>query len=382
MRSGNLLKQALDIFGPGLYHIQQRSLSNKLKKSVVLPDAHYSLLRSDISNSEMNEMFLHLPRTLKGRQSRSSVLDLKSPKVLQVSCSDIGAPDEKFGSIIIATEADDVEVHYGDYGVMPSSTKTPFDLLKKILPIPARSFGVLNFRELVPWTIKTTKPDRVLAINTTELSRVHDHEENIKKYSINTICKLSPKQAKQLSLAIQTQIFHDPHSENFYDEVTSVIQKPTIHIRSSGTLMNFAADDPDKTTAMHHHPGDRILIIVTTNKKAGVTLNFCGVTEIPDQRKDSEVVLEFPENSIILLAFRDKTHHKFHGNEFDCLSIHPVEGMNLIEAIQSGIKSDKGFLETATEFSKHLSKVDKKDGEWISQDTDTKSSKSKSGISR
>ncbi|MES2677583.1 MAG: hypothetical protein V4612_04645 [Pseudomonadota bacterium] len=377
MRSSNiLLKEILNRFGPGLYHIQQRDFANKVRNLITPPEVYYSILRSDISGGEM-DMFYALPSTLEGKESRSTVLDLKNPEVLQVSSPDIGLPDDKIGSIIIAA-GEKTEVHYGDYGVMPSSTKTPMELLKKTITIPKGSFGVLKLGELIPFTINSTNPDRVVAIRTMELSKVCNHEENIQRYSISTICKLTPKQAKQLSLAIQTQIFHDPHSQNFYEEVTSVIQKPTTQIRSSGTLMNFAAEDPDKTTDMHYHPGDRILIIVTTNKKAGATLNFCGVAEVPEQRQDSEVKIDFPENSVLLLSFPNKTHHKFHGMEFDCLSIHPLEGMGFIQAIQSNAKLDKGFLETATEFSKRLLIVDKNNGEWLSPDKNKESSKNRS----
>jgi hypothetical protein len=51
-----------------------------------------------------------------------------------------------------------------------------------------------------------------------------------------------------------------------------------------------------------------------------------------------------------VLNFPPHTHHKFEG-EFVCISVHPREGENLIEALQSGLLP-KGFLESATVFSK------------------------------
>ncbi len=92
------------------------------------------------------------------------------------------------------------------------------------------------------------------------------------------------------------------------------------------------------------------MVIFTTDKPSSATLNFCGISENPDEREDSKVHLKFEENSIMVLNFPHYTHHKFCG-EFVCVSIHPNEGLNLIEALQSGNLS-AGFLKTATIFSK------------------------------
>ena len=61
----------------------------------------------------------------------------------------------------------------------------------------------------------------------------------------------------------------------------------------------------------------------------------------------------------MVLNFPPYTHHKFDG-EFVCVSVHPREGINLIEALESGLLP-KGFLESATVFSKTL---DDKKEQW------------------
>jgi hypothetical protein len=88
---------------------------------------------------------------------------------------------------------------------------------------------------------------------------------------------------------------------------------------------------------------------MVATSKSGVTLNFCGVNENPDDRKDSKVDIEFPKNSMMVLNFPLFTHHKFHG-DFVCMSVHPKEGNKLIEATRSGTLP-RGFLESATVFS-------------------------------
>ena len=166
---------------------------------------------------------------------------------------------------------------------------------------------------------------------------------------------LEPDDAKRLTLELQTKIYRDYKKENFYEEVTSRVYPPTTFNPSSGTLMSFEAVDINaqkgEATAMHYHPGQRSLHIITTNKAAGVTLNFCGIAENPDEREDSKVHLDFPNNSMIVLNFPPYAHHKFHG-EFVCLSVHPREGKNLIEKLRSG-DLEGGFLESATVFSKN-----------------------------
>jgi hypothetical protein len=219
------------------------------------------------------------------------------------------------------------------------------------LAIPKGTYGVLDVLKHVPFSIFALDPTKSFAVAGCPLEEVLTHEENIKRYSLNTSCSLSPDDAKRLSIEIQRRIFNDYTKQKFYEEVTSIVYKPNPENRSSGTLMNFESEDHshDRTTAMHYHPGERSLHIITTKKPAAVTLNFCGIAENPDERKDCEVHLKFPENSMLVLNFPPCTHHKFHG-DFVCMSVHPREGTNLIRAVSTGTLP-KGFLESATVFS-------------------------------
>jgi len=256
---------------------------------------------------------------------------------------------DKFGQVIFASVSGAV-LRYGDWGIAPSSSKKPVDLLKYDMEIPPESFGVINVKKHVPFLIDDKNRKDSLAITEVPIEKVYDYEENIKRYSLNVLCPLTPDDARRLSLGLQSRIFHDYKKEDFYEETTSKVYQPTIYNKSSGTLMNFEDDEnKSKTTATHYHPGERSLYIVTTSRSSGATLNFCGVAENPDLRKDCEVNLNFPKNSIVILNFPAFTHHKFHGN-FVCVSVHPREGVNLIDALNSG-KLTKGFLESATVFS-------------------------------
>lgn len=282
---------------------------------------------------------------------KSMKLDLTKSEVMQVKTEDIEVNRyDKFGQIIIASK-DDINVRYGNKGIAPSAKKKPIDLLEYDLAIPAKTFGVLDIHKHVPFLIEAENPKEVLALSSSNLTSVFDYEENKKKYSFDLILPLPKEVAKLLFIKFQDRIFSDRANEYFYEEITSKAYKPTKHNRSSGTLMNFESEElgSENSTNMHYHPGERSLHIFTTNKPAAATLNFCGIAENPDERKDCEVHLDFPKNSFIALNFPPYTHHKFHG-DFVCLSVHPREGENLIEMVKSG-NLPKGFLETATVFS-------------------------------
>jgi hypothetical protein len=223
--------------------------------------------------------------------------------------------------------------------------------MKKSITLDSGFVGSVIIRQHTPFFLSPNNKENFYAFNDDFHQPILDHEENIKRYSLDVVHQLSLDDAKRLNIEMQKRIFHDYTKESFYEEVTSKVYKPTIHNRSSGTLMSFETEEygRDKTTTMHYHPGERSLHIVTTKKPAAVTLNFCGVAENPEERKDCEVHLKFPENSKLVLNFPPYTHHKFHG-DFVCLSVHPSEGLNLIEASQSGTLP-KGFLESATVFS-------------------------------
>jgi len=284
----------------------------------------------------------------------SSESHIPANQVFQVARNDISlGKKSEFCSIKIFS-GDGAELHYGDYGVMPSERiKNPFGLIKNKLIIPSNSVGSIAIRQHTPFCLVLNNEKIFHAFTDKEiLQPVLDHEESIKRYSLTKVLSIPEDLSKRLFIKIQERIFEDRNNEKFYEEVTLKIYKPTIHNRSSGTLMSFEGEDSywqGKVTPMHYHQGERSLYIITTKKPAAVTLNFCGVAENPDERKDCEVHLKFPENSMLVLNFPPYTHHKFHG-DFVCMSVHPREGSNLIEAVQSGTLP-KGFLESATVFS-------------------------------
>ncbi len=281
----------------------------------------------------------------------ATAIDLRDPKIMQSSAMDVELSENDKVSSLMLSSVDGMIFRFGDLGKAPSQKVRPKDLLKHELTIPERSLGILEIKNHVPFSIEAKNPEEAFAYAACELTEVVDHEKNIKRYSMDVLSQVSKDDIKRLSIELQRRIFNDHEKETFYEEVTSKVYKPTEYNRSSGTLMNFESEDyyRDKTTAMHYHPGERSLLIITTKKPAGVTLNFCGITENPDLRKDCEVHLDFPENSITILNFPPYTHHRFHG-DFVCMSIHPREGVNLIKSLQSGTLP-MGFLESATVFS-------------------------------
>ena len=344
----NLLKQVLNTVNPGSYQNYVRNFSRKLSGSS-LPLVDYVVIQN---NKDRNDL-LAASSSIKG--GKSSILDVKTPKVMQVAVQDVKtSQQDEFGSMLIESSSD-VNIKYGDLGIMPSKSTSPSELLKHKCKIEAGTMGVLNIRQHVPFLISSEEPEKTVVLDLTELEEVLDHEKNKNRYSMHTVCNLEPDDAKRLTLELQTKIYRDYKKENFYEEVTSRVYPPTTFNPSSGTLMSFEAVDINaqkgEATAMHYHPGQRSLHIITTNKAAGVTLNFCGIAENPDEREDSKVHLDFPNNSMIVLNFPPYAHHKFHG-EFVCLSVHPREGKNLIEKLRSG-DLEGGFLESATVFSKN-----------------------------
>jgi hypothetical protein len=276
--------------------------------------------------------------------------------------------EDKVGQIILVAK-DDISVHYGEHGIAPSNDIRPDQLLKKSIQIPRNLFGVLDIPYHTPFRIMA-KPGQVFALKACELKEVLNHEDNIRRYSLTKVIDLPSETAKIISLRLQQSILENKKNEYFYEEITSRLYAPSKHNRSSGTLMSFDSDS--LTTASHYHLGERSLHIITTHKAAGVTLNFCGINEIPEERKDCEVNLKFSKNSLMVLNFPPHTHHKFDG-EFVCVSVHPREGENLIEALESGLLP-KGFLESATVFSKTLD--DEKDKWNLSKPTLRQTTKS------
>lgn len=340
-----MIKNLLRRISPGLPFIYQRQFSSLPKQFSINFTPLFSINREDIHKS--------VPLLLDGldREPKGSVLDLSQKNVMQARSCDIEI-DEKdaYGKVLLIT-GENTKVKYGDRGIAASKERTPDDLLKYSLDLRGHNLGILHIPNHVPFRIESDTPKEVFAISSSNIDKVLNHEDNIKQYSLEVAYKLDPGDAKRNTLAVQTKIFHDRKNEPFYKEMTSNIDIPTYSNRSSGTLMNFERRKfgVDYTTDIHYDSGERRIHIITTDKEAGVTLNFCGINENPNERKDCEVRLEFPPNSIVRLKFPPYTHHKFHG-DFVCESVHPREEANLIEAVKSGTLP-KGFLESATVFS-------------------------------
>jgi hypothetical protein len=342
-----VLNSLLRQVGPGFGAIYTKHFSSSVQK---LSEITFTSLKA-IDPDDTQSFIENLSNKVNSKQR----IDIGS-SVYTTSSDDIElSSEDKVGQIILVAK-DDISVHYGEQGIAPSKDIRPDQLLKKSIEIPRDHFGVLDIPHHTPFRIMA-KPRQVFALKACELKEVLDHEDSIQRYSLTKVVDLPSETAKIISLRLQQSILENKKNEYFYEEITSRLYAPSKYNRSSGTLMSFDSDGlgkngEDKTTSSHYHPGERSLYIVTTHKAAGVTLNFCGINEIPEERKDCEVSLKFSKNSLIVLNFPPHTHHKFDG-EFVCVSVHPREGGNLIEALQSGLLP-RGFLESATVFSKTL----------------------------
>ena len=360
---------------PAALEVAKRGFSTSSR----LPPVVCTTIKGNMDAEEAREFATKMSTKFRAMPLGSKIDLGDRSTVLCVKNEDIELVDkDKYGQILVVSGSEDMEVRYGKFGVAPSASTPPLSLLEHSTPIPSNSVVVLDIQKHIPFLLDSQTPHNNFALASCQLDKTYEHDENVERYSVDTVCKLEPEQAKQLSLALQTKIFYDRKNEYFYEEVTSRVYKPTDHNKSSGTLMNFTNHEPgtEKATATHYHPGERSLIIVTTGKKAAVTLNFSGIAENPDERKDCEKHIKFPENSITVLNFPAYTHHKFHG-EFDCMSVHPREGANLIKAVQSGTLP-RGFLESATAFSR----TDKDLEKWDISIPDEDKSKGKSNSGR
>ncbi len=344
--SESMLTGFLNLAGPRFAEIYaaRRYAASAAKK---IPPVSLAIL----ADQNIEEIAAGMRNKIPLSGSKGAVINLLQPQVIQVTTDDMEkSDDDKRGCIIVATTTDDLVVCYGERGVAASATRLPADLLTNNLVVPKGILGVLDIENHRPFTLLTQNADKSFAMAACQLTRVPSHEE-IKRFSLNVVTNLTSDLAKRTAIKMQDRIFSDRGYEMFYKEVTSKVYQPTEFNRSSGTLMNFERSQfgVDNTTDMHFHPGERVILIFTTNKEAGATLNFCGIAENPDLRPDCEERLQFKENAISILTFPPYTHHKFHG-EFVCISFHPREGANLIEAVKNGTLP-KGFLESAAIFS-------------------------------
>lgn len=343
LANGNQIKSILNRFGPAYYAIyQSRSFSN-LYKNVNLVEF---IKLSDSLDIDLEKF----KRTKNYANSLKGAFGIKNKEVIKVSNNDIDIDSHDIFGAITLLSKDDITIRYGERGLEPSSGILPIDLLKKSLIIPANSFGVLHVQRHVPFLIDANIETTIMESGD-QFKKVLTFEENINKFSLLLLADLPHPVSKVISINLQKRIYEDEKKERFYEEMTSKVFLPDKSMDNSGTLMNFdyADEDIEKRTDHHYHPGDRVLLISSGNRESGVILNFCGVNENPKDRKDCEVKLNFKKNSLSILRFPAFTHHKFTG-DFVCLSVHPKEGKNIIEAVQSGTLP-KGFLESATVFS-------------------------------
>ena len=353
--SGLTTSRVLESIQPGLSHIYRKNLSTSSKQSPIF-SVEYIPLATKVPAEYIKKLFLDLPQ--KARGDISQILDLSSREIKRVSIQDVELSfKDQYGTITLASLIG-ATIKYGEYGKMPSKSVSPLQLLNNKLHILPKSVGVLNIRKHVPFLIETPNPSQTLALCTGgSLSIVGDYKTNMNNCSLKILLNLDEDEAMDLSLGMQIRIQKDRNKEKFYEETTSKITEPTSNLPFSATLMNFAtsiASGFDNTT-MHYHPGDRMLIICTTNQPAGVKLNFCGVKQAPDDHPDTEIIKDFPPNAMSVIIFPAYVHHKFFG-QFTCISVHPKDGLKFIKEMTKGNLS-KGFLESATTFS------EKPDGE-------------------
>ncbi len=351
-KSKPLLRDLLNSSGPGFFEIYNRRFStNRLPESKLAEYTHLAEMSDDISGHISRGLFEKIKPS--SSKTKARVIDLQNSSVMQTRALDLElTKEDRFGQLIL-TSQDDMLVKYGSHGIVPSESKKPTDLLVQSLFIPKKSFGVLDIRNHTSFLIEAKNPTASFALSIANTVDVvaYDRQNIESMCSIETCVELPEDLARRVHIKIQDRIFSDRTNERFYEEVTSVVDKPTHYNSSSGTLMNFerVKFGVDNTTDSHYHPGDRRLHIYTIGKEAGVTLNFCGIAEDPNHRKDCEVYISFPPNSLCVLKFPAYTHHKFHG-DFAADSVHPLDGAHIIDAVKHGTLPH-GFLESATVFS-------------------------------
>lgn len=284
----------------------------------------------------------------------STETNLSSSRVFRFERSDIiPNKEEDYGKALLFTGPKGAMVHYATKALAPRKYQDPVELLEEKKYVNPNQLSILEIRHQLPFTVVDSSSKSIIIPSPgTKVSEILPHEQNIERYSLKRISEIGEDDAKRINIKIMQAIYEDPHKQNFYEEKTSVVQYPEItHNQNSATLMSFESQTRGiGTTAMHFHPGEKMLIIYTTDKDAGVELNFCGTDESPVDRPDCERKIQFPQNSMLVLSFPENTHHRFWG-DFVCISVHPKEGPNIVDSIKTGNLTE-GFLEYATVFSK------------------------------
>lgn len=331
----------------------RRYLSHANDKSVLV-----SVIDDNVDSDRMKKMIKGLQLSM-----LSAFSGAEKREVMMVSTQDNGLrPKDKSGQLLIFSEGYST-LRYGKGGIAPSKHTTPMDLLTESKQIKKGTISVIDLKSGVPFLLDSDSLDEVFVVADCDIKRVPSHEENIKRYSLNVVCDLPFDLDKRISIEIQRRIFSDRGNKKLHEEMTLPIYKPNEFNDSSATLIEFEERESGVVTStpMHYSSGKSIFLIITTSKKAGVTLNFCGTDELPENRPDCEIDLEFEPNKIHILTFAEKVHNRFRG-DFVCISINPEESEATIEAIKKGILPN-GLLANAIIFSKDKKSEEKQDPE-------------------
>jgi len=283
-------------------------------------------------------------------------------KVFYLKSGDIEQKDGAHGYLQFVNNSDkQVEIKYAERGVLPNKEgQDPAEICTKSIKIEPGS-GFVKFPYDTAFYIDGNDKEKVAICHLSDLQPVLKVEERLEQVKLCHVVGLNPEVIKKLSDALAKSVTSSDDMEIFFEEKTKPELKPTPGGPYSVTSMIFESQhgDDDLTSPFHHHPGDRVLLIFTTNNPASVTTAVCGKNDKLDENQDSCQHHEFKQNSVSILSFSDGVHHKFHG-DFTCFSFHPRDGDNLIKSLQSG-NLEEGFLASATQFS-HFTHDDKDPG--------------------
>lgn len=272
-------------------------------------------------------------------------------KVFYLKSGDIEQKDEAHGYLQFVNRGEPVEIMYAERGVLPNKEgQDPTEICTKSIKIEPGS-GFVKFPYDTAFYIEVNDKEKVAICHLSDINPVLKVEERLEQVKLCHVVELDPEVIKKLSDTLAKSVTSSDDMEIFFEEKTKPELKPTFGGPYSVTSMIFESQhsDDDLTSPFHHHPGDRVLLIFTTNNPASVTTAVCGKNDKLDENQDSCQHHEFEQNSVSILSFSDGVHHKFHG-DFTCFSFHPRDGDNLIKSLQSG-NLEEGFLASATGFS-------------------------------
>lgn len=274
-------------------------------------------------------------------------------KVFYLRSGDIEQKDEAHGYLQFVNNSDKpVKIKYAKRGVLPNKKgQDPAEICTESIEIEPGS-GFVKFPYDTAFYIDSDDEEKVAICHLSDLQPVLKVEERLEQVKLCHVVGLDPEVIKKLSDALAESVTSSDDMEIFFEEKTKPELKPAPGGPYSVTSMIFESQhgDDDLTSPFHHHPGDRVLLIFTTNNPASVTTAVCGKNDKLNENQYSCQHHEFKQNSVSILSFSDGVHHKFHG-DFTCFSFHPRDGDNLIKSLQSG-NLEEGFLASATRFSR------------------------------